>query len=199
MGCANASIFLQYGGRTVGGQRNTLCDAALQDLMEKAGDLDGGGSDISSASYRRALANYFNMNDDLEKEFESCRLAAYLDTMANPPIWTIGWGHTGKDVYEGLIWTQEQADEALDHDIRAAVALLDIYSPGLTGGTADALTDFVFNMGIGNYRTSTLCGLVGVADWVNVKTELLKWDHSNGVVIPGLLRRRKAEAALINT
>lgn len=114
-------------------------------------------------------------------------------------IWTIGYGHTGKDVYEGLVWTQEQADEALEHDEIAADALLAIYSPGLSGGTLDALTDFVFNLGIGNYRTSTLCRLVNAKNWDAAKTEICKWDHSGGVVVPGLLRRRQAEADLINS
>lgn len=137
------------------------------------------------------------MNDELEKEFESCRLTAYLDTVANPPIWTIGWGHTGKDVFPGLVWTQAQADDALDHDLQSADVLLAMYSPGLTGGTLDALTDFVFNLGIGNYRTSTLCKCVNSQDWTGAKAQLLTWDHSNGKVVPGLLRRRQAEAALL--
>jgi lysozyme len=132
---------------------------------------------------------------DLIKSFESCKLTAYWDAYGK--CWTIGWGHTGKDVYEGLVWTQEQADEALVHDEIAADALLAIYSPGLTGNVLDALTDFVFNIGIGNYRTSTLCHLVNAKNWLAAKTEIVKWDHSNGTVVPGLLRRREAEAALI--
>jgi lysozyme len=136
------------------------------------------------------------MNDELEKQFEGCQLTAYQDIAG---VWTIGWGHVGKDVYEGLTWTQQQADEALDHDIQAAQLLLLKYSPGLSGGSLDALTDFVFNLGIGNYRTSTLCQQVNVQNWGAVKASLLQWDHSNGVVVPGLLRRREAEAALIGT
>jgi lysozyme len=132
---------------------------------------------------------------DLIKGFESCRLTAYWDAIGQR--WTIGWGHTGKDVYDGLVWTQEQADEALEHDILGTAALLAIYSPGLTGTNLEALTDFVFNIGIGNYRTSTLCRLVNAGNWAAVKPELLKWDHDNGVVIDGLYRRREAEAQLI--
>jgi lysozyme len=132
---------------------------------------------------------------DLIKGFESCRLVAYWDPIGQ--LWTIGWGHTGKDVYEGLEWTQAQADEALEHDVVAAAALLALYSPGLAGDELVALTDFVFNIGIGNYRTSTLCKLVNAQNWAAVKPELLKWDHSNGVVVPGLYRRREAEADLI--
>ena len=97
----------------------------------------------------------------------------------------------------GLSWTQAQADETLDHDVVVADALLAIYSPGLTEGPLDALTDFVFNLGIGNYRTSTLCQLVNAQNWAAAKLELLKWDHDRGIAVPGLLRRREAEAALL--
>jgi lysozyme len=133
------------------------------------------------------------VSDALAKEFEGCILTAYQDIAG---VWTIGWGHTGKDVYPGLTWTQAQADEMLDHDLGAAQTLLAMYSPGLTNGQLDAMTDFVFNLGIGNYRTSSLCKCVNAQDWVGAKAQLLTWDHSNGMVVPGLLRRREAEAAL---
>lgn len=132
--------------------------------------------------------------EDLIKGFEGCDLGAYRDIAGVP---TIGYGHTGKDVHMGLTWTQEQADDALLHDILSAQAQLAIYSPGLSDGPLEAMTDFVFNLGIGNYRTSTLCKYVNAQAWPNVRTELLKWDHSNGTVVAGLLRRRQAEAALI--
>ena len=131
---------------------------------------------------------------DLAKQFEGCRLDAYQDIAG---VWTIGYGHTGKDVYQGLVWTQEQADDALQHDLNTAAALLAMYSPGLTDGPLVALTDFVFNLGIGNYRTSTLCKCVTVQDWDGAKAQIVTWDHSSGKVIPGLLRRREAEAALL--
>lgn len=134
---------------------------------------------------------------DLIRSFEGCRLSAYWDPYGK--CWTIGWGHTGKEVHGRLVWTQAQADDTLEHDAVAADLLLNAYSPGLTGGTLEALTDFVFNLGIGNYRTSTLCKLVNAKDWPASKLEILKWDHSNGVVVPDLLRRRQAEAALIAT
>lgn len=132
--------------------------------------------------------------EDLIRGFESCDLGAYRDIAGVP---TIGWGHTGKDVFIGLTWSQEQADDALAHDILGASALLAMYSPGLSDGPLEALTDFVFNIGIGHYRTSTLCQLVNVQNWPAVKLEILKWDHRNGTVVAGLLRRRQAEAALI--
>lgn len=132
--------------------------------------------------------------EDLAKAFEGCVLSAYQDLGG---VWTIGYGHVGKDVYEGLVWTQEQADDVLSHDLLAASTLLAVYSPGLADGPQTALTDFVFNLGIGNYRTSTLCKCVNAQDWDGAKAQIVTWDHSNGKVVPGLLRRREAEAALL--
>lgn len=133
---------------------------------------------------------------DLVKQFEGCQLTAYRDLAG---VLTIGYGHTGKDVHEGLVWTQAQADEALEHDLQQANLLLCQYSPEIinTPSAEEALTDFVFNLGIGNYRTSTLCKCVNAQDWAGAKAEILKWDHANGVVVPGLLRRREAEAELL--
>lgn len=134
---------------------------------------------------------------DLVRRFEGCRLSAYQDIAG---VWTIGYGHTGKDVYEGLNWNQADAEDALAHDLRCAGALLSVYSPHVVGvpGTAAALCDFIFNLGIGNYRTSSLCGYVNAGKWEQVKAELLKWDHSSGRVVEGLLLRRQAEAELIS-
>jgi len=45
---------------------------------------------------------------------EEKRNVAYLDPVG---IWTIGYGHTGPEVVEGLVWTDEQCDEALKRDL----------------------------------------------------------------------------------
>ena len=50
----------------------------------------------------------------LIKSFEGCILKSYLDQGG---VWTIGWGHTGDDVSEGLVWTQDQADAAFLSDL----------------------------------------------------------------------------------
>lgn len=134
--------------------------------------------------------------EGLARQFEGCRLTAYQDIAG---VWTIGYGHTGKEVHRGVVWTQEQADDALKHDLLCAETLLLTYSPNVAQmpGAFDALTDFVFNLGVGNYRTSTLCKYVNAGSWEAVKKELLIWDHSNGRVVNGLLARRTAEAAII--
>lgn len=128
------------------------------------------------------------------KSFEGCKLVAYQDVRG---IWTIGWGHT-QGVHLGQTCTQAQADAWLESDLKEAAYELLQYSPGpFAPGAQDALTSFVFNLGIGNYRSSTLREYVDSQNWAAVKTELLKWTHSGGLVIAGLARRRQAESDLI--
>lgn len=135
------------------------------------------------------------MNVDLTKHFEGLRLGAYKK---DDGVWTVGYGHTGKDVTSTTVWTIDQCEQHLAMDLNEAQTLLGIYSPGpFAAGAEDALIDFVFNLGAGNYRSSTLCKYVNARRWADVKTELLKWDHERGVVVPGLLARRQAEADFI--
>lgn len=134
--------------------------------------------------------------DTLERRFEGCKLTAYDDPLV-PGVWTIGFGHTGKDVWPGLVWTPEEAELHLSLDVLDASYLVLKYSPAIIGTNLEAITDFVFNLGIGNYRVSTLCKFVNALKWDMVRPELLKWCHASGHAIPGLLTRRKAEAALI--
>lgn len=136
--------------------------------------------------------------DPLVKSFESCRLEAYQD---GGGIWTIGWGHTGRDTGPGNTWTQEQADTALGTDLADHYQSLVTASPTLartSPGRQAALTDFVYNLGIGRYTHSTLRSAVDCGAWQSVKFQLAKWDHGGGVVVPGLARRRKAEITLID-
>lgn len=60
-----------------------------------------------------------------------------------------------------------------------------------------ALIDFTFNLGAGQLRASTLRRRVNAGDWQAVPAELRKWVRGGGKVLPGLARRREAEAALI--
>jgi lysozyme len=59
-----------------------------------------------------------NLRQQLQA-FEGLRLKAYLDTVG---VWTIGYGHTGPEVHEGLVWTNEQAEAQLDADIATKTA-----------------------------------------------------------------------------
>ena len=129
----------------------------------------------------------------LTEAFESCRLTAYQDIKG---IWTIGWGHTGPEVVEGLVWTQNQADSQLVVDLQRAEHMVDTcVTVTLTQGQYDALVDFAFNCGCNAERGSTLLKLVNENDMADAANEFEKWSHASGKVVAGLLRRRLAEKA----
>lgn len=60
-----------------------------------------------------------------------------------------------------------------------------------------ALADFAYNLGVGALANSTLRRRVLAGDVDGACAELAKWVRGGGVVLPGLVRRRAAEAALL--
>ena len=57
-----------------------------------------------------------------------------------------------------------------------------------------AITSFAYNLGVGRYRGSTLRRRVDEENWDEAKSELMKWVRGGGKVLPGLVKRRLAEA-----
>jgi lysozyme len=133
---------------------------------------------------------------NLIKESEGCKLTSYKCPAG---IWTIGYGQT-KGVKEGMTWTQNQADEDL---VKTALEVLNRaikYSPILATVNMEkqaAIADFIYNLGVGNYATSTLKKKVDVGDWVSAASEIKRWDKAAGKVLKGLTVRRAKEAALL--
>jgi GH24 family phage-related lysozyme (muramidase) len=132
------------------------------------------------------------------KEFEGCRLQAYLCSAGKP---TIGYGHTGLDVQLGRTITQQQAEALLELDLRRfAAGIHDMISSSRTlgGNQQAALISWAFNVGLGAVETSTLRRRInaGESAVVVVREELPRWNKVEGEVSPGLVRRRAAEVAL---
>lgn len=133
---------------------------------------------------------------DLIKYFEGCKLIAYLDDSGT---WTIGYGHT-RVARSGWKINQEEAEELLRNDLMHSEALIRGLGLSLNQNQFDALVSFVYNVGIGNLKQSTLYRLLK-KDPNNffIAYEFPKWRKSGGVILPGLERRRKAEARLYFT
>jgi lysozyme len=126
---------------------------------------------------------------------ESCVLIAYWDPTGK--CWTIGWGHTGADVYKGLVWTQFKADSQLLVDMSSAEsAVKRLVTVALTRDQFIALCDFVYNEGQGNFAGSTLLRLINASNFSAADDEFQRWNMSGGRVLNGLTLRRDAEKAL---
>ena len=131
----------------------------------------------------------------LTESFEGVRLSAYPDPASGGDPWTIGYGHTGSDVHSGLVITQEQAEELLMKDVqKAANDVKAKVTTDITQEEFDALVDFVFNCGAGNFNGSTLLKKINAGDMEGAAHEFEKWDMAAGKHMAGLLRRRHAEA-----
>lgn len=141
---------------------------------------------------------YDNAGLNLTEMFEDSAgpaLNAYWDPTGN--VWTIGYGHTGPEVKEGLVWTTQQCIAALAADVSwASVAVNHLVTRDISQSQFDALVDFVFNEGVGSFAKSTLLEYVNEGNLQGAEAEFGKWVYSGGKVLGGLTRRRAAEAAL---
>ncbi len=70
--------------------------------------------------------------------------------------------------------------------------------PLLTGCSHAAIADFAYNLGLGRLRASTLRRKINAGDIDGAVIELKKWVRGGGRVLPGLVARRAAEAALLS-
>jgi lysozyme len=134
----------------------------------------------------------------LIKEFEGFRTQAYRDPVG---VWTIGYGHTARAgepvVKSGLVVSEAEASEILRRDV-------EMFSRGvrkaLTRSVSDqqfsALVSFAYNVGLGALAGSSVLRAVNAGDFEAVPRRLALWTKAGGRVLPGLVRRRAAEAAL---
>ena len=130
----------------------------------------------------------------LTKSMEGCVLHSYPDPGTGGAPFTAGWGHTGPEVHPNMAITQAQADAWLNADLaRAGLVVNSLVHVYLTQGQFDACADFVFNVGAGDFRTSTLLRLINAGDFGGAANQFERWNMASGRVLPGLVRRRAAE------
>lgn len=139
---------------------------------------------------------------NLCRRFEGLYLKPYL-CPANVP--TIGWGTIRYP--NGILVTlkdppvtKAQADEYLYHELADCYAYTISLCPGLAGSPGQrigAIVSFVYNLGPGRLKASTLRKRLNEQNWPEARRELKKWIYGGGRILRGLVIRREAEAALI--
>lgn len=139
----------------------------------------------------------------LIKRFEGCArlrkdglIEAYPDPGTGGAPWTIGWGATGPDIDEHTVWSQDQCDVRLEHDVErhAADVRRAIGDTPTTQGQFDALVSFHYNTGAIGRATLTEKHKAG--DYAGAAEEFQRWNRAGGRVLKGLVRRRGEEAKL---
>lgn len=121
------------------------------------------------------------LKDQLKRD-EGLRLIAYPDPISylattgkgSGEPYTIGYGHASSDVYPGLVWTEAQADAALDDDIQHAIALLDAHIPwwrSMSEPRQMVLANMCYNMGFGD-------GAHGLSSFRNTLAKMKSGDYA---------------------
>lgn len=142
----------------------------------------------------------------LVRDFEGCRLVAYDDLDPDRVLQrgdrlrgtlTIGHGHTGPDVCIGQRITAEDAARLLAADLaEAEQAVAAGVRVPLSDNEFAALVSLAFNIGRRSFTRSTLRRRLNAGDRLGAAAEFARWSKAGGEVLPGLVRRRAAEAAL---
>lgn len=131
---------------------------------------------------------------DLIKKYEGCKLEAYKCPAG---IWTIGYGHTGQDVFEGKTITQQEADNLLSKDLTRFEKFLNrIIKVPINQNQFNALASFTYNVGMGALQNSTLLKKLNNNDLIGAANEFDRWVYANGKKLEGLIKRRKEEKDL---
>ena len=139
---------------------------------------------------------------DLIKEFESFKSKPYLCPSQKA---TIGFGSTyypdGKKVtLQDKEITEEKAFEILEYIANKDFGsnINKVVKVPLNQNQFDALVSFAYNIGNGNFNSSTLLRWLNQGNYKEASMQLLRWDKSKGIVLNGLTKRRKAEKALFD-
>jgi len=133
---------------------------------------------------------------NLLKRFEGVKLQAYQDSVG---IWTIGVGNTYYEdkspVKKGDVITQERADSLLKLIADSFGEYINSkVTTKLTQNQFDSLVSICYNIGKGNFNTSTLLKVVNKnPNDTSIEVQFLSWCRAGGKVLPGLLNRRNAE------
>lgn len=131
---------------------------------------------------------------DLIRRFEGLRLKAYFCPAG---VLTCGYGSTGPDIKPDTTWTKTQAEARMQIDATRFYRAAQKLCPGQSESTTQALADFAYNLGATRLAGSTLRRKINTGDLEGAKVELRKWIRGGGRVLPGLVLRREAEAALL--
>jgi len=129
----------------------------------------------------------------LIKKFEGCKLRTYLDAVDVP---TIAYGRT-KDVKIGDICTQQQAEDWLEEELVEYEGYVnEAVKVELTQPQFDSIVSWTYNLGPSNLNRSSMLRVLNASDYDNVPEQIMRWNKAGGRVLPGLVRRREAEAEM---
>jgi lysozyme len=138
--------------------------------------------------------NALHIAASIIKKWEGLRLKSYR---CSAGVLTIGFGHTGPDVIEGMEIDLDEADAMLWSDMWEASDCIDTYvEVPISDQQKAALISFVFNLGCGNFRNSSMLRLLNSSQYEAAAQQFNRWTKAAGKELPGLVARRADERGL---
>lgn len=126
-------------------------------------------------------------NDGLE----GVRYTPYQDVIG---VWTVCYGHTGKDILLGKTYTKVECDALLNKDLATVARQINPYiKVPIPETTRGALYSFAYNVGSGNFKTSTLLYKINQGDIAGACDQLRRWIYAGKQTWKGLVTRREIE------
>ena len=138
------------------------------------------------------------MNLEIIKKYEGFSSQAYRCPAG---VWTVGWGHTGRDINKDTILTREEAELMLQKDVtNLQEQILFLLDDKPIANELDALTSLCYNVGVGAFKKSRLLKRINLKENGElIAKEWIEFNKVNGKVVKGLLRRRAEEICLYFT
>ncbi|ALX97334.1 lysozyme [Serratia fonticola] len=144
--------------------------------------ISGGAIAIASA-----LITGPTGNDGLE----GVRYKPYQDVVG---VWTVCYGHAGKDIMLGKAYTELECRALLSKDLSTVARQIDPYiQQPIPETMRGALYSFAYNVGAGSFQVSTLLRKINQGDQRGACDQLLRWTYAGGKQWKGLMNRRDIE------
>lgn len=126
-------------------------------------------------------------NDGLE----GVRYEPYRDVVG---VWTVCYGHTGKGIVIGKKYTESECRALLSKDLNVVARQIDPYiQKPLPETMHGALYSFAYNVGAGNFKSSTLLRKINQGDSQGACEQLRVWIYAGKKIWKGLVSRREIE------
>lgn len=120
--------------------------------------------------------------------------STYLDPVG---IATSCYGHTGPELKLGQKYTDAQCLDQLAEDLSSHdKQMMNLVRVPLTDYQHAAFLSFTYNVGVGNFKSSTLLRKLNSKDYNGACQELVKWVYAKGKKLSGLVNRRQDELSM---
>lgn len=128
------------------------------------------------------------------RQYEGFRARAYQDSVG---VWTIGYGTTA-GVHSGMVITQAQAETLMEMDVKHRAEMLASWiQVPVTDNQMSAMISLAYNIGmLGIHHSRLLADINAGLSKQQCAKDFASWVHAGGHTLPGLVARRKAEAAI---